>query len=115
MSSPHLAKWTEAHGLIFVSGQLPFDAARRIVGETIEVQTAQALENIEAVLREAALDRSDVLKTTVWLRAAGDFAGFNESYAGFFGAHRPSRSTVVCELVAPKALVEIEAVAARRE
>ena len=113
MSPPHLAKWTEAHGLIFVSGQLPFDAERKIVGGTIGPQTEQALENLEAVLRDAGLDRSHVTKATIWLTAKGDFAGFNDAYAAFFGPCRPARSTVVSDLVAPGALIEIEAVAAR--
>ena len=113
MSTPHLAKWTEAHGLVFVSGQLPFDASRTIVGATIEEQTAQALTNLEETLRAAGLTRADVLKTTVWLRSGADFQGFNDAYAAFFDAHRPARSTVICDLVAPQALVEIEAVAGR--
>ena len=113
MSSPHLAKWTEARGLIFVSGQLAYDASRAIVGATIQDQTAKALKNLEDTLQTAGLTRSDVLKTTVWIRSGADFAGFNDAYAAFFGEHRPARSTVVCDLVAPRALVEIEAVAAR--
>jgi 2-iminobutanoate/2-iminopropanoate deaminase len=113
MAAPHLARSTEAHGLVFVSGQLPFDAERRIVGETIAPQTTQALENLETVLREAGLDRAHVVKATIWLTAKADFTAFNDAYAAFFGDHRPARSTVVSELVAPGALIEIEAVAAR--
>ena len=113
MPSPHLSKWTEAHGLVFVSGQLAYDAARKIVGATIQEQTAHALQYLDETLQAAALTRSDVLKTTVWIRSSSDFAGFNDTYASFFGEHRPARSTVVCKLVAPQALVEIEAVAAR--
>ncbi|HEX3364083.1 RidA family protein [Phenylobacterium sp.] len=113
MPLPHLAKWTEAQRLVFVPGQLPYDASRQVVGAEIGAQTAQALANLDAVLRDAGLDRSRVVKATVWLRAAGDFTGFDAAYAAFFGEHRPARSTVVCELVAPRALVEIEAVAAR--
>lgn len=113
MPLPHLAKWTEAQGLVFVSGLLPYDASRQVVGTEIDAQTARALANLDVVLRDAGLDRSQVVKTTVWLWAAADFAGFDAAYAAFFGEHRPARSTVVCELVAPKALVEIEAVAAR--
>ncbi len=110
---PHLAKWTEARGLVFVSGQLPYDVARQMVGTEIGAQTAQALANLDAVLGDAGLDRSSVAKTTVWLTKTSDFAGFDAAYAAFFGAYRPARSTVVCELVAPEALVEIEAVASR--
>lgn len=114
MPPPHLAKWTEGHGLIFISGQLAYDDARQVVGDGIETQTGRAFANLEGVLRDAGLERSDVLKTTVWLRTGADFTAFNETYAAFFGDHRPARSTVTSELVAPKALVEIEAVAVRR-
>lgn len=114
MPPPHLAKWTETQDLVFVSGQLPYDASRQIVGTDIETQTAQALANLDTVLQDAGLTRSHIVKATVWLTAAPDFPGFDATYAAFFGNHRPARSTVVCGLVAPKALVEIEAVAARR-
>ena len=46
----------KAAGLVFVSGQGPFDPATgSIVGETIEEQTRQALANCDAILRAAAL------------------------------------------------------------
>jgi 2-iminobutanoate/2-iminopropanoate deaminase len=45
-----------AAGLVFVSGQGPFDAKTgEIVGATIQEQTAQCLRNLEAILREALL------------------------------------------------------------
>jgi len=113
MSPSHLSKWTEANGLVFVSGQLPYDGSRTVVGAAIHEQTVQALKNLEETLRSAGLGLSDVRKATVWLRSAADFAGFNDAYAAVFGDHRPARATVVCDLVAPQALVEIEAVAAR--
>lgn len=114
MPPPHLKPWSAAGETIFVSGQLPFDASRNLVGTEIADQTRQALANLEAVLRDATLDLSDVVKTTVWLRRAEDFAGFNEAYAEVFGDRRPARSAVVSELVVPGALVEIEAIAVRR-
>jgi enamine deaminase RidA (YjgF/YER057c/UK114 family) len=55
-----------------------------------------------------------VVKATVWLAKAADFAAFNESYAAAFGETRPARSTVVCPLVLPEALIEIEAIARRQ-
>lgn len=110
---PHLSLWTQSGTMVFISGQLPFDKDRVIVGTEVGAQTRQVLDNLEAVLRDAGLERSDLVKTTVWLRNASDFAAFNESYAAHFGSHRPARSTVVCELAVPEALVEIEAIAAR--
>jgi 2-iminobutanoate/2-iminopropanoate deaminase len=66
-------------------------------------------------LEGAGLGLQDIVKTTVWLRREADFAAFNDSYARFFGQIRPARSTVISALVHPAALVEIEAIASRRE
>lgn len=76
-------------------------------------QTTQALSNLRAVLAGLGLTPNDVVKTTVWLTDASAFQAFNDSYAEFFGDHRPARSTVISQLVLPLALVEIEAVALR--
>lgn len=113
MRAPHLSAWKEAAPLIFISGQLPFDSTGQISADDIAAQTLQTLRNLQGVLKSAALDLQDVVKTTVWLRNAADFALFNETYAEFFGAIKPARSTVVCALVHPKALIEIEATACK--
>jgi 2-iminobutanoate/2-iminopropanoate deaminase len=113
MSLPHFSLWTEAASLVFVSGQLPFDATGRISETGVSGQTTQVLRNLEAVVAKAGLKLSDVVKTTVWLRSQSDFVAFNESYANYFGDIRPSRSTVICALAHPDALVEIEAIVQR--
>ena len=44
----------KANGLVFVSGQGPFDPATgNVVGETIQEQTRQCLRNVEAILKAA--------------------------------------------------------------
>jgi 2-iminobutanoate/2-iminopropanoate deaminase len=113
MRTPHFSPWKEAAPLIFISGQLAFDANGQISAEDIAGQTLQVLRNLDAVLKGAALELRDVVKTTVWLRNVGDFAAFDESYARFFGEVKPARSTVVSALVHPKALIEIEAIAGK--
>lgn len=97
---------------VFVSGQVPLDERGATVGEDIKAQTRQVLANIERVLDEARCTMSDVVKTTVWLRRAEDFAAFNEAYAEIFVERPPARSTVASALMLD-VLVEIEAVAYR--
>lgn len=46
----------EANGMIFVSGQLPIDAATGKMAEGIEEQARQSLENIKHILEEAGFD-----------------------------------------------------------
>ena len=62
---------------LYVSGQLPIDAATGLMAEGIEAQTRRALENISAILAEAGYALSDVVKTTVLLQDIGDFAAMN--------------------------------------
>ena len=45
----------EANGMVFVSGQLPIDAATGQMAEGIEGQARQSLENIKHILEEAGL------------------------------------------------------------
>ncbi|MGD0091086.1 MAG: Rid family detoxifying hydrolase [Planctomycetota bacterium] len=98
-------------GLLFVSGQVPRDAAGNIVAASIEAATAQALRNLGAVLAAAGCSSSNVVKTTVFLRDLGDFAGMNQAYAEFFGNHRPARSTVQVAKLPADARVEIDCIA----
>lgn len=111
--TPHLAPLVERDPFLFLSGQLPFDEHREISATEIGGQTRQVIANIAGVLRSANLTLDDVVKATVWLKNATDFAGFDAAYAECFGAHKPARSTVVCDLVLPAALIEIEVVATR--
>lgn len=106
----HISQSQRVGSTVYSAGQLGFDASGRIQGGIGE-QTRTALANLRAVLAAEGLGLDDVVKTTVWLRHAGDFTAFNAAYAAAFGAHRPARSTVISELVLPDALVEIEAIA----
>lgn len=110
---PHLVPVVDSDPFLFLSGQLPFDADRQISAPDIEGQTRQIIANIEDVLKSIDLSLGDVVKTTVWLKNAADFMKFDAAYAECFGAHMPARSTVVCDLVLPAALIEIEAIARR--
>lgn len=101
----------EANGLLFVSGQLPVNPTSGEMPESIEAQTRQSLDNLSAILEEAGLSVSDVVKTTVLLSNIADFAAMNAVYAEYFPSEAPAR---VCYQVAalPKgAMVEIEAIA----
>ena len=109
----HLAPFVDADPLIFLSGQLAFDAQGQIEGD-IGAQTRRCLQRCRDVLQGLGLDLHDVVKATAWLRHADDFAAFNAAYAEVFGAHKPARSTVVSALVIAAALVEIELIARRR-
>ncbi len=98
--------------LIFCSGQTPLNPASMTVETTtIEEQTQVVLQNLETVLLAAGANRNHILKTTVFLKNFADFERMNKTYAAFFGAHRPARTTVEVSRLPKEALVEIECVA----
>lgn len=113
---PHFSPVRCTGAFAFVSGQLPFGSNQRIVAGDVGVQTQQCLHNIASALRREGLGLEDIVKTTVWLARLDDFASFNAAYAAAFGDHEPpARSTVRADLMVEGALVEIEAVAQRRD
>lgn len=97
--------------LLFTAGQVPLDADGELVEGDVAAQTRQALSNVEAILASEGAGLSDVLKTTVYLRSADDFAAMNEAYAEFFDDEPPARSAVVAAPPVEGCDVEIEAVA----
>ena len=120
--------------LVYTSGQIPIDPATGSVVEGgIKEQTRQSLSNVQAILREAGLSMSNVVKTTVFMADMNDFAAMNEVYAEFFAEQSgkadhfakqsgkadhfaepyPARSAVAVKTLPKGALVEIEVIAAK--
>ena len=102
-----------AGDLLYTSGQLGLDPDTGDLASGIEEQTRQSLKNIQAILEEAGLQKTDVIKTVVFLKNMSDFAVVNGIYADFFGDHKPARSCVEVAQLPKGGLVEIEVVASR--
>ena len=103
----------EVNGMLFLSGQLPIDAATGLMAEGIEEQAKQSLSNIKHILEEAGLTMANVVKTTVFLADMSLFADMNKVYSTFFQGEYPARSAVAVKALPKDALVEIECVAVR--
>jgi 2-iminobutanoate/2-iminopropanoate deaminase len=102
----------KAGGLVFVSGQIAVDPGHGdVVGDTIQEQTRQVLDNLEAILAEAGSGMDRLVKTTVFLTNLDDFQGMNEVYAERVGQTPPARATVEVGRLPSGALLEIEAIA----
>lgn len=100
---------------VLVSGQIPLNLQGEMVQGDIVVQTVQVLENLKAVLGAAGLTLKDVVKTTVFLADMADFAEMNRVYGEFFPKDPPARSTIQVGALPRQAMVEIEAVALRKD
>ena len=82
----------KAGGLVFVSGQGPFDPQTgEVVGTTIQEQTAQCLKNVAAILRAANSSLEQVVSATFILAEESDFAGMNEEWLKWFPTDLPAR------------------------
>lgn len=102
----------QANGFIYVSGQLPINAATGEMPADIQAQTAQSLENVKAILAEAGAGFDNVVKTTVFLADMSLFGAMNQVYGEFFGKPYPARCAFAVKELPKKALVEIEVIAA---
>jgi 2-iminobutanoate/2-iminopropanoate deaminase len=99
---------------LYLSGQIPLNAAGELQGGDIVVQTIQVLENIKALLAEAGMGLADVVKTTVFLTDLGNFAEMNRVYAEYFTLNPPARSTIQVAALPKGADIEIEALACKK-
>ena len=101
----------EKNGTVYLSGQLPIDAATGLMPEGIKEQTTMSLKNVESLLVSAGLSFDDVVKTTVYLSDINNFAAMNEVYQSVFKAPFPARSAFAVRDLPKGALVEIECIA----
>ncbi len=105
----------ECGGFLFCSGQVGLDPATgEMVTGGVAAEARRALTSLGAVLTEAGLGFSDVVKTTIYLVRMEDFAAVNEVYAEFVLPPFPARATVAVAALPRGARVEIEAIARRR-
>ena len=101
-----------AGGLVFVSGQGPFDpGSGAIIGETIQEQTRQALTNVRAILEAAGSSIDRVVNATFVLARPEDVAGMNEEWERWFATNPPARSGAKHPAPAPGLLISIAVVA----
>jgi 2-iminobutanoate/2-iminopropanoate deaminase len=102
-----------AHGLCFVSGQLPLDSDGALIEGSIATQTRAALTNVEQVLVSAGSDLDRLVFVTAILADIGDWAEFDRAYRDALGlAEFPARMAYAVAGLPFGARVELQVVAA---
>jgi 2-iminobutanoate/2-iminopropanoate deaminase len=97
---------------IFTSGT-PFDwNTGEIIGNTIQEQTRQTMENIKTTLEACGSSLDNIDRCTIFLTSREYVAGLNEVYYSYFPADStPVRACIITDLVLPKMMLEIEVTA----
>lgn len=102
-----------AGDFVFTSGQIAINPkTARVEATTIEEQTEQVMQNLNAVLKAAGSCFENAIKTTCFLANIADFAAFNEIYGKYFTT-KPARSCVAAKDLPKGVLVEVEVIAHR--
>ncbi len=100
----------EAGGFVFVSGQIAIDPKTNEIKQGIEAQTHQVMENLQAILKEAGSNFSDVVKFTIFLADMEDFAKVNEIYGSYLTEPYPARATVEVSRLPKDVQVEMDVI-----
>lgn len=99
---------------LYVSGQIPVNAATNQVVSGIKAATEQVMENLKAVLEEAGMSFENVVKTTIFLADMKQFEQVNEVYAQYFNEKTaPARETVQVACLPKHVEVEISCIAVK--
>jgi len=102
----------QAGETLYISGQVALDpASGELVNATLNDEIVQVMKNLSAVLTEAGMDFSNVVKTTIFLSDMQLFAEVNEVYGKYFEKDFPARETVAVKGLPKNVNVEISMIA----
>ena len=100
--------------MVFVSGQLGMHPETgELVGDSVETQARQALDNLSQVLAAAGAALDQVAAVDVFLTDMDDFMVFNGIYESYFTDHKPARAVVAVRALPKGGCVEIKCIAVK--
>ncbi|EAY22518.1 hypothetical protein TVAG_035410 [Trichomonas vaginalis G3] len=79
--------------------------------ETVEGQAELIMKSLDAMLKAAGYEKTDVVKCNCYLADIADFQKFNKIYADYFGDHKPCRCCIQAGKLPAGKLVELDAIA----
>jgi len=103
-----------ADNTLYLSGQIALNPkTNTLVMDSIEAETRQIMENIDAVLSSQKLTFGNIVKTSIFLKDMGDFAQVNAVYGTYFENNFPARETVQVAGLPLNVNVEISVIAVK--
>ena len=101
------------NNLVFTAGQIYLTPEGKLLEGTLEEQIHQVMKNLQAILEEAGVSFSNVVKTTIYLTDMSVYAKVNEIYGSYFSEPYPAREAVCVKELPLGAKVEISMVAVK--
>ncbi len=102
----------QAGNILYCSGQISIDPkTNQVLLGSVQEQTELIMRNIDAVLKAAGAQWSQIVKTNIFLINMGDFPVVNEIYGRYFPSNPPARSTIAVAALPKGVSVEIEVTA----
>lgn len=99
---------------LYTSGQIAINPlTNELEIDDIKSETKLVMENLKALLIEAEMDFSDVIKCSIFISNMNNFAQINEVYGTYFTSDFPARETVEVACLPKNANVEISAIAVK--
>jgi 2-iminobutanoate/2-iminopropanoate deaminase len=100
--------------MLFISGQVCIDPTTgELKNKDIQEETHQVMHNLKAILQEAGMDFSDVVKTTIFITDMHQFGEVNTVYGKYFESDFPARETVQVSALPKFVNVEISMIAVK--
>lgn len=100
--------------MLFTSGQIAIiPGTSELANNTIEQETKRVMDNLEAILKDASYEFSDVVKTTIFLSDMSLFSNVNEVYGKYFKDDFPARETIAVKGLPKNVNVEISMIAVK--
>ena len=81
--------------------------------DNITAETTQVMQNIAAVLKEAEMDFSHVVKCSIFMKDMNDYTSINAVYANNFKENPPAREAVQVSELPKNVNVEISVIAVK--
>ena len=100
--------------MLFVSGQVAKDAKTgELTLDDISKETHKVMGNVKAILSDAGMDFTNVVKTTIFLTDMNNFSKVNDAYGSYFSGNYPARETVQVSRLPLDVNVEISVIAVK--
>ena len=99
--------------MLFISGQIAIDPFNnKLVESSIKDETHQVMKNLSAILEEADMNFTNVVKTTIFLSDMSYFKEVNIIYGSYLkDGEEPARETVAVKTLPKEVNVEISMIA----